>query len=146
MALEKYLWQRLVRANKQLRAAGFSVHACRLENSAGEGNPDVEACIEGNQIWIELKSCERPKRDTTMIRPRTRESQSIWHRQRSEAGSKHHWVLIQVGEAREALLYLIPGDRYDAITTTEAHLASMSQIAPDAPVAEVLIRATEGFG
>lgn len=145
MALEKYLWQRMVRGIRTLEACGWRVHACRLENSAGEGNPDVEACIEGVQIWVELKSCERPKRDTTMIRPKTRESQSIWHRLRHEAGCRHHWVLIQVGEGIYSNLYLIPGNRYDEITAVESYLAAMSKCDPSSSVADVLNRATEGY-
>lgn len=120
-------------------------HFCRLENSAGEGNPDVEGVVNGDQCWIELKSNDRPARATTAIRSKTRESQSIWHRERTNAGSRIHWVLIQVGEAHAAKLYLIPGKLYDSINTTEAALTEMSAVSPYATVAEVLLRACEGW-
>jgi hypothetical protein len=120
-------------------------HFCRLENSAGEGNPDVEGVINGDQCWIELKSNLRPKRPGTVIRSKTRESQSIWHNERTAAGSRIHWVLIQVGEAHAAKLYLIPGFWYDKIIATEADLAAMASCDAHASVAEVLLRACEGW-
>jgi hypothetical protein len=145
MARESSLWSRCNRAVKLLKKRGHSAHFCRLENSAGEGNPDVEGVLNGDQCWIELKSNDRPVRDTTVIRSKTRESQSIWHRERAEAGSRIHWVLIQVGEAHAARLYLIPGSRYDDIIATEQALAEMSSISRFASVPEVLLRACEGW-
>lgn len=145
MALEKSLWGRCRTGVKHLKKCGHVAHFCRLENSAGEGNPDVEGVINGDQCWIELKSNKRPARSTTVIRSKTRESQSIWHKDRTAAGSRIHWVLIQVGEAHAAKLYLIPGSNYDEVIATEAVLAHLSVIDPDASVAEVLLRACEGW-
>jgi hypothetical protein len=145
MAKESSLWQRCRTGLAHLRKRGHVAHFCRLENSAGEGNPDVEGVINGDQCWIELKSNMRPVRASTVIRSKTRESQSIWHRERTEAGSRIHWVLIQVGEAHAARLYLIPGSRYDDILVREDALAEMSAIRPTASVAEVLLRACEGW-
>ncbi len=145
MALESSLWGRCRTALKRLKKCGHATHFCRLENSAGEGNPDVEGVINGDQCWIELKSNDRPKRPNTAIRSKTRPSQSIWHRERTEAGSRIHWVLIQVGEAHAARLYLIPGSRYDEVIAPEHTLAEMSAIDPAASVAEVLLRACEGW-
>jgi len=145
MARESSLWQRCKTGLKHLKACGHVVHFCRLENSAGEGNPDVEGVINGDQCWIELKSNDRPARPGTIIRSKTRESQSIWHRERTEAGSRIHWVLIQVGEAHAAKLYLIPGQNYDDILVPEAELARLSLVSPDATLAEVLLRACEGW-
>lgn len=145
MARESSLWGRCNRAVKLLKKRGHAAHFCRLENSAGEGNPDVEGVLNGDQCWIELKSNLRPARSNTVIRSKTRESQSIWHRERTEAGSRIHWVLIQVGEAHAARLYLIPGSRYDDIIVAEHVLAEMAVIRSDASVAEVLLRACEGW-
>ncbi len=33
----------------------FGIHLCRVENVAGSGIPDVNACWRGVEIWIELK-------------------------------------------------------------------------------------------
>lgn len=145
MARETSLWARCKTGIKFLARCGHLVHFCRLENAAGEGNPDVEGVINGDQCWIELKSCDRPKRTTTPIRPRTRESQSIWHRARTAAGSRIHWVLIQVGSAHGAKLYLIPGSFYDELHAPEDDLARLSVCDPDEHMASILIRACEGW-
>lgn len=145
MARETSLWQRCLTGVKHLEKCGHLVHLCRIENTAGAGHPDVEGVINGDQCWIELKSNARPKRTSTPIRSKTRESQSIWHRERTAAGSRIHWVLIQVGHARSAKLYLIPGSRYDEIITPEAGLGALSLIHADAKLAEVLLRACEGW-
>lgn len=145
MARESSLWQRCLTGIKHLKKCGHVAHFCRMENSAGEGGPDVEGVVNGDQCWIELKSNDRPKRPMTPIRSKTRESQSIWHNERTRAGSRIHWVLIQVGEAHAARLYLIPGSQYDKIIAPECSLAGMSSIDPHASVAEVLLRACEGW-
>jgi hypothetical protein len=129
----------------------FGVDLQRLENAAGQGHPDVEGCIcspldtIGAQVWIELKSEERPARATTPIHPKTRESQSIWHRKRVEAGCRCNWVLLQVGEGRRGKLYLIPGSFYDKLHVPEAELERMSVVSPDASPADVLERAARGW-
>jgi hypothetical protein len=128
---------------------GFEAHFCRIENDAGQGNPDVDGCLHGTMMSVELKSCDRPARPATPIRmrtnPKTRAAQSEWHRERAKAGCKHHFILIQVGEARDARLYLIPGDRYDTIEVPEAELEGMSLTAPACDVADVLMRASKGY-
>jgi len=146
MALEKSLWQRVKKGALSLRSCGYKTHSCRIENDAGEGNPDVEMCIDGTQLWIELKSHMRPARASTAIRFKVRPSQSIWHRMRSAAGCRHNFVLAQVGEAHEARLYLIPGSFYDEIVAPEARLAELSILSSsDESVREVLLRACEGY-
>ena len=145
MAKEKSLWDRCKTGIINLGKCGHATHFCRLENSAGEGNPDVEGVINGFQCWIELKSNLRPVRANTVIRSKTRESQSIWHNARTAAGSRIHWVLIQVGEAHNASLYLIPGRSYDRIIATEADLDEMSVVKPTETMASVLLRACEGW-
>src|ERR1035441_6416683 len=72
MALERALWQRVRKAGLQLKKEGHGVHLTRIENMVGEGTPDVEGCIDSVQIWAELKSCARPARSTTPIRPKKR--------------------------------------------------------------------------
>jgi hypothetical protein len=146
MAFESALWQRVRKAGVRLRALLHGVHMCRIENSAGDGNPDVEACIDGALFSAELKSEDRPKRATTPIRFKVRESQSIWHRERCAAGCRHNWILAQVGEAHEARLYLIPGKFYDEIVTTEDKLAEMSVLlSPNEKLDEILMQARLGY-
>lgn len=152
MARESGLWGRLKDTGvPDLIGRGFKVDLQRVENAASSGHPDVEGAvctpldIISSQVWIELKSEERPKRATTPIHPKTRESQSIWHNRRTEAGCRCHWILVQVGSAHKAALYLIPGHLYDKIEVPECELARMSVVSPDASPADVLERAARGW-
>lgn len=143
MALEKELWQKCRTGIKALRWAGHHVDVQRIENAATSGHPDVEGCIDGGQLWIELKSCSRPVRPDTPIRPKKRQSQDIWHRQRTDAGCRFHWILIQVGEARDGVLYLIPGEHYASITVPERELAKLSVLSMGATASDALLRASK---
>jgi hypothetical protein len=145
MARESALWDRLKTAGKALRLSGHLVDIQRLENLVGVGHPDVEGCIDGAQIWIELKSEMRPARPWTTIHPKKRPSQAIWHRERSLAGCTVNWILLQVGEATSARLYLVPGWCYDKIEATEAEIASLSVVPPNAFPSDVLLRAAAGW-
>lgn len=145
MARESSLWQRCKRAGIQLLAGGHLVHLGRIENSAGSGNPDVDGCIDATQVWIELKSCVRPARASTLIRPKLRDSQRDWHRDRSAAGCRTNWVLLQVGESGNSKLYLVAGRDYDQLIAPEVELELISWCDPAASVAEVLVRATHGW-
>lgn len=145
MARETALWQRCIPAAIALRNSGHLVDLQRLENMVGAGHPDVEGCINGDQVWIELKSCSRPVNASTPIRPKKRNSQNIWHRTRTAAGCRCNWILIQVGEARDAALYLIPGSHYADITVPEAQLAALSVIDSTMTVADILLCAAKGW-
>ncbi len=145
MALESALWQRCLTGARALRRGDHRVDLQRIENVAVSGHPDVEGCIDGLQVWIELKSCERPVRSDTPIRPKKRISQGIWHAARAKAGCRVNWVLIQVGEAYDAALYLIPGRHYDEITVPEARLAALSVLPSNATTGDILLRASQGW-
>jgi hypothetical protein len=144
MALESSLWKRCRDGAVVLRR-DHKVDLQRVENVAVSGHPDVEGCIDGAQVWIELKSCSRPVRPGTPIQPKKRISQGIWHRERANAGCRCNWILIQVGEGHKALLYLIPGCRYDEITVPEYKLALLSVVRASAAVPDVLLRAAQGW-
>ena len=146
MALEKSLWQRVKTGGKALRAAGHRVMLTRIENMVDEGTPDVEGCVNSAQIWLELKSCARPARARTPIHPKVRPSQADWHRERTAAGSRYHYVLIQVGEASQAKLYLIPGRDYAHIIVPEIDLEILSVLSyTTEPMTQVLLRAARGW-
>lgn len=146
VARESSLWTRLSGTGvPALRARGHRVDLQRVENVAVSGHPDVEGCIDGAQVWIELKSNLRPKRAGTPIRPKCRESQSIWHKQRAAAGCNYAWILLQVGEHHNARLYLVPGNLYDHITAPESILEILSVCDPAISPADVLLRAVQGY-
>lgn len=145
MARESELWKRCKTGIVTLRKHGHKVDLQRVENCAVSGHPDVEGCVDGGQTWIELKSCLRPVRPDTPIRPKKRQSQEIWHETRTRAGCRINWILIQVGEDKSAKLYLIPGCRYAEITATESKLAEMSVLAPTATAADTILRSVHGW-
>jgi hypothetical protein len=145
MALESALWKRCLTGAKAVRHQGHKLDMQRIENCATSGHPDIEGCLDGGQFWIELKSCMRPVRSDTPIRPKTRISQGIWHEKRAKAGCRIAWILIQVGEANDARLYLVPGNRYDDITVPEQQLAEMSVLSPSATCGDVILRAVQGW-
>lgn len=47
---ESALWQQVKNGLEDV-----DTHLCRLENSAGSGVPDVNACSHGVEVWLELK-------------------------------------------------------------------------------------------
>jgi hypothetical protein len=146
MSLEKSLWQRVKKGGGALKLLGHRVAMTRIENMVDEGTPDVEGCLDGVALWIELKSCARPARARTPIHPKVRPSQADWHRERTAAGSRHHYVLIQVGEASQAKLYLIPGRDYDHIVVPEIDLEILSVLSyTTEPMTQVLLRAAKGW-
>lgn len=149
MARESALWQRVRTARAILIETGHRIDLQRLENAVGTGHPDVEGCIDTIQVWIELKSTDRPARKTTPIRlrsnPKTRKSQSRWHKNRAQAGCKTNFVLLQVGEQSKARLYLIPGTLYDQLESPESELELLCCCDPALPLADMLIRATKGW-
>lgn len=144
---ESELWKNhIVPACVELRYRKHKVDLQRLENSVGVGHPDVEGCIDGEALWIELKHEDRPKRETTKIQFKTRRSQAVWHADRCDAGFRRNWVLAQVGRGHEALLYLIPGSLYERIITTEQDLSEMATTFMHlSHTADILLRAKDGW-
>ena len=146
MALEKSLWQRLRNGADKLREAGYWVDLRRIENTCEKGTPDVEGCIDGAQVWIELKSCKRPARASTPCHPKIRDEQVEWLKNRAECGCNSVWLLIQVGEAHKACLYLIPGHlAARAIDVPESSLETLATCSPHLSPAEILLRAARGW-
>lgn len=62
MKQEGRLWQ-AVKLHMWLPGDRFN----RVENGFGEGLPDVNACLRGEDVWIELKAPQEPKRATTKL-------------------------------------------------------------------------------
>lgn len=61
------------------------VHAIRLENSASFGDPDVNACYDGVDFWLELKI---ESRRSFVIRP----TQLAWIAKRLKAGARNVFI------------------------------------------------------
>lgn len=149
MARESALWKRVKAGGLALSRAAHAVHFERIENDTGAGHPDVDCCLDGLTFKLELKMASRPKRESSKIiittNKGTKNAQLIWHTKRTRAGSTTHWVLVQVGEAADAKLYLIPGRDYDYIFSPELELERLSWCSPEASIEEVLKIASEGW-
>lgn len=74
-------------------------HVNRIENSTGVGIPDVNFCFDGLETWLELKANVNllVVQDEVIQIPfgtkRLRDSQLIWHGQRTKAGGR---VLVAI--------------------------------------------------
>jgi hypothetical protein len=105
------------------------LHMCRVENGAGLGYPDVEACLRGTNFHLELKGCERKKDGRLGDDFHIRREQALWIRRRTICGGKA-FLAVRVGSALRQQRYLIPGKDVLALQETpeptEALLLSLS--------------------
>lgn len=83
-----------------LRSRHPTAHWQRVENTVGTGIPDVNACKDGVEIWVELK--EGVKLMSGVVRLRIRKDQNAWLSRRHRAGGlvylgirvgKHNYIL-----------------------------------------------------
>lgn len=65
-----------------------------MENPAHPGTPDVNGCIQGVEIWMELKQEKAlPKRgETPVFTGALRPEQILWHTLRWKAGGRSYIV------------------------------------------------------
>lgn len=78
-------------------------HAVRVENTVQVGTPDVNFCLGGLDVWLELKQLDDwPKREKTRVVLGMREGQAPWIIKRTIAGGLA-FVFAQIG--REYFLY-----------------------------------------
>ena len=89
----------------------------RIENAAGVGTPDVNACYQGCEVWLELKVCPRK-------RLLVRKEQRVWGFRRARAGGTV-WVINRDGDNIDFYLHCIEcvkhNDKYQVITSEPAH-------------------------
>lgn len=123
---EANLWKWLKRARAHYRE---DLHMKRVENSVGNGMPDVEGCLCGEQFFLELKCSARPARITTNIKVRFEPEQIPWMIRRSNAGGRA-FVFLQIGSGPDAQRYLLrPMDLAEVEAgCTEQRIAQLSII------------------
>tara|TARA_R100001530_G_scaffold2574_1_gene4177 strand:+ start:579 stop:953 length:375 start_codon:yes stop_codon:yes gene_type:complete len=80
---EKAFWQQIKRALPY-------VHWQRIETGTGQGVPDVNGCIGGDEFWLELKIAQGNKVNITP-------NQIAWLMQRIDAGGKA-WIIVKKKE------------------------------------------------
>ena len=98
---EAGLYQRL---RKKILATFPSARIDRVENGLVDGMPDVNVCIGGKDVWLELKYIDSwPARDTTQVLGRRglRPEQINWHLKQAIAGGTS---FIVVGVDRETFV------------------------------------------
>lgn len=74
----------------------YGPHIMRVENTAGSGQPDVNACFRGVEAWIELKVA---KGNRLIFQP----TQGPWIRQRVASGGR-----VFILARKEDTLHLYP--------------------------------------
>lgn len=80
---ESYFWTQVKGGLTDL-----TTHMCRIENTAGTGIFDVNACSSGVEVWVELKVFHG-----NILKFRT--SQRVWAAVRTVAGAKNLFVLAR---------------------------------------------------
>lgn len=73
---------------------GSTMHATRIENAAGSGQPDVHVCYRGKRFWLELKV----KRGRTIA---FRAAQHGWLAKADAAGDKA-FIVVRDGNSVRA--------------------------------------------
>ena len=94
------------RAYKRLKAYYPEAHWQRFESWTGVGVFDTNACLNGKEIWVELKEVVPPKKltDQWCVKPKVRPSQIAWQALREKAGGKTY-IAIMIGPA----MYILQG-------------------------------------
>lgn len=121
------------------------LHMERVENAASSSHPDVDGCKAGGAFKIELKTADRPARETTSIRTKFQPGQSDWLARRWACGGRA-WLLIQVGSAHAARRYLIRGSVAFIVEdgVVEYLLRDLSVTPADATAEQIVSTAAEG--
>lgn len=113
MKPEARLWQS-IKTRMALPADRFD----RIENSFGAGYPDLNATIDAEDIWIELKAPKEPKRATTALMTSNgnhplMESQINWFIRQRRAGGIA-FILVRTDKR----ILLIDGTRHAKVFNT----------------------------
>lgn len=79
-------------------------HFQRIEGSFQGGIFDLNGCLDGVEVWVEMKQVARPKTARGMIHPEIKIGQVPWEHLRRAAGGRT-FVALMVDQK----LYLLPG-------------------------------------
>ena len=108
-----------VRAYESFRkhALGPSDRVDRVENLLVMGMPDINLCIRGHHMWIELKTPTEPKRPATPLfgsNHKVSQPQMNWFLRNNKAGGIG-WILI-ASNKRWLLIDSAHADRVNSMT------------------------------
>ncbi len=94
------------RAYDRLTRYWPQAHWQRIEGWATVGVFDSNACLRGQEVWVENKEAERPKRKDTLIKAKkVRPSQIAWEYLRRRAGGRLFIALLVEDD-----LYILKGE------------------------------------
>lgn len=88
------------RVRKMILAEFPSARIDRVENGLVDGMPDVNCCVKGSDLWLELKYIESwPARAATQVlgRKGLRPEQVNWHIRQSAAGGVS-FIVVGIGK------------------------------------------------
>ena len=88
------------RVRKMILAEFPSARIDRVENGIVDGMPDVNCCVNGQDLWLELKYIESwPARASTQVlgRKGLRPEQINWHIRQAAAGGDSY-VIVGIGK------------------------------------------------
>ncbi len=69
----------------------------RLENLVSVGMPDVNACLAGHELWIEIKAPKEPVRSTTKLfgsNHKVSQDQANWMLRQIKAGGQCYFFVV----------------------------------------------------
>jgi len=114
------------RAYKALKRLHPKAHFQRIETWTGEGIFDLNGCCDGQEVWVECKQTDRPKKKETPIKAKVRKGQIPWEYERRKAGGKT-FVALMVDQE----LYLLSGDKIkDLVAGIEQKILESIRLSP----------------
>lgn len=111
----------------------------RCENAVSTGVPDINACVQGHEFWIEVKCPKQHKRSDTPFFGSSHKLSAIqrsWMRRQKAAGG--YSFLLACNESNTLLLDggCLPSD-LDKLTTAELSSHQSCVFYSASPIAEV---------
>lgn len=119
MKPEARLWQ-VMRDNMFLPGAD---RADRVENAVLSGQPDVNACLAGEDVWVELKAPKEPKRASTVLMTSNGnhpllQSQINWFAKQRQAGGIA-FILVRTDKRMMLVDGTKHGDNFNKMTVEQ---------------------------
>lgn len=103
--------------------------ADRVENAVISGQPDVNGCLQGEDVWVELKAPVEPKRATTVLMTSNGnhpllQSQINWFAKQRQAGGIA-FILVRTDKRMMLIDGTKHGDHFNTYTVAQMIEASI---------------------
>lgn len=125
MKPEARLWQ-VMRDNMFVPGAD---RADRVENAVLSGQPDVNACLAGEDVWVELKAPKEPKRASTVLMTSNGnhpllQSQINWFAKQRQAGGIA-FILVRTDKRMMLIEGTKHGDHFNKMTVAQMEAVAL---------------------